>query len=138
MSISPSIASASTTSAPRFPTNVSDRRRSRRPVASDRRYDTRVNVDLLINRFLNGHPYMCRMTNISRTGARLVPILEPAMRDAPRFVGLQFQLPGRDEIVTASGEMILEGAPANRAVGVRFTNLPPDSAWAIEAFLKAA
>jgi hypothetical protein len=125
--------------ASRLATNVSDRRRSRRPVASDRRYDTRVKVDLLINRFLNGHPYMCRMTNISRTGARLVPILEPAMRDAPRFVGLQFQLPGRDEIVTASGEMILEGGPANRvAVGVRFTNLPADAAWAIEAFLKAA
>jgi hypothetical protein len=125
----------------RLPANesakVSDRRRARRPVASDRRYDTRMKVDLLVNRFLNGHPYMCRMTNISRTGARLIPILEPAMRDAPRFVGLQFQLPGRDEIVTASGEMIASAPVTGRAVGVRFTNLPPDSAWAIEAFLQS-
>jgi len=116
---------------------VSDRRRARRPAASDRRYDTRVRVDLLVNRFLNGHPYMCRMTDLSRTGARLVPILEPEARQALRFVGLQFQLPGRDDILTASGEMVSAdpGREASRAVGVRFSNLPPDCAWAIEAFL---
>jgi PilZ domain len=114
----------------------SDRRRARRPAASDRRHHSRVKLDVLVNRFLNGHPYMCRMTDISRTGARLVPILEPKVREAPRFVGLQFQLPGRDEILTASGELISEGEPS-RAVGVRFSNLPPDSAWAIEAFLSA-
>jgi hypothetical protein len=116
---------------------VSDRRRASRPAASDRRYHTRVKVDLLVNRFLNGHPYMCRMTDLSRTGARLIPILEPQAREAPRFVGLQFQLPGRDDILTASGEMTSAdpGQATSRAVGVRFSNLPPDSAWAIEAFL---
>jgi hypothetical protein len=101
---------------------------------NDRRHDPRAKVDLLINRFLDGHPYMCRMTDISRTGARLVPILEP--QRAPRFMGLQFQLPGADTIVTASGEAVTgEGATT---VGIRFTNLPPDSAWAIESFLKAS
>ena len=103
-------------------------------VQDDRRQDRRAKVDLLINRFLDGHPYMCRMTDISRTGARLVPILEP--QRAPRFMGLQFQLPGTEAIVTAAGEAVsTEGA---RTVGIRFTNLPPDSAWAIEAFLKAS
>jgi PilZ domain len=115
---------------------ILDRRQNRRPAASDRRGFGRVGTDLLVNRFLNGHPYMCRMTDISRTGARLVPILEPSASRSPRFMGLQFQLPGGDEILTASGEMItLEDG---RGVGVRFTNLPPESAWAIEAFLKAA
>src|SRR5262245_31017785 len=117
--------------------HVSDRRRARRNTsagASDRRYHTRIKLDLLVNRFLNGHPYMCRMTDISRTGARLVPILEPALRETPRFVGLQFQLPGQGEILTASGEMV-SGCDdqGRRAVGVRFTNLPPDAAWAIES-----
>ena len=118
-------------------TNVSDRRRARRTAGADRRYHTRVKLDLLVNRFLNGHPYMCRMTDLSRTGARLVPILEPSLKSSPRFVGLQFQLPGREEILTASVETV--AIPGNvRDVGVRFTNLPPDSAWAIEAFLAAA
>ena len=52
-------------------------------------------------------------------------------------MGLQFQLPDRDEILTASGETITARRQAS-TVGVRFTNLPPDSAWAIESFLKAA
>jgi PilZ domain len=115
---------------------VLDRRNSRRSTASDRRNFKRVGTDLLVNRFLNGHPYMCRMTDISRTGARLVPLIEPDSSRAPRFMGLQFQLPGGEEILTASGEMV--ALPGGKSVGVRFTNLPPQSAWAIEAFLKAA
>jgi hypothetical protein len=115
---------------------VLDRRHERRTTASDRRTFERVGTDLYVNRFLNGHPYMCRMTDLSRTGARLIPLLEPTAQRAPRFMGLQFQLPGQDEILTASGEtMSLDGG---KSVGIRFTNLPPQSAWAIEAFLKAA
>jgi PilZ domain len=115
---------------------VLDRRNERRTTASDRRTFGRVGTDLYVNRFLNGHPYMCRMTDISRTGARLMPLLEPSATEAPRFMGLQFQLPGQEEILTASGETVsLDGG---RTVGIRFTNLPPQSAWAIEAFLKAA
>src|SRR5213592_2513450 len=36
--------------------------------ATDRRGEGRRSVDLLINRFLNGYPYLCRATDISRTG----------------------------------------------------------------------
>ena len=125
-------------------TRVLDRRSERRSTAgstaSDRRGFGRVGTDLLVNRFLNGHPYMCRMTDISRTGARLMPLLEPHTNGAPRFMGLQFQLPGQEEILTASGETVSlqDGDHAGKTVGIRFTNLPPQSAWAIEAFLKAA
>ena len=48
-----------------------DRRSERRATAADRRTFDRIGTDLLVNRFVNGHPYMCRMTDISRTGARL-------------------------------------------------------------------
>jgi len=70
----------------------------------DRRGERRRKVDLLVNRFLNGYPYLCRATNISRTGIRVVPLGEPAA--TTRFMGLQFQLPGSEEIVTASGEAV--------------------------------
>jgi len=120
--------------------HVLDRRNDQRASASDRRGFGRVGTDLLVNRFLNGHPYMCLMTDISRTGARLVPLLEPESTRAPRFMGLQFQLPGQSEVLTASGETIsLQNDESDgTSVGVKFTNLPPQSAWAIEAFLKAA
>jgi hypothetical protein len=126
-------------------TRVLDRRNERRSTASDRRSFARIGTDLYVNRFLNGHPYMCLMTDISRSGARLVPLLEPTAKGAPRFMGLQFQLPGQDEIVTASGEAMSDDAMAlpaadgeRKSVGIRFTNLPPAAAFAIEAFLKAA
>ncbi len=109
-----------------------DRRRTLRSGASNRRFDERVPLDCFINRFIDGQPYMCRMVDISRTGARLVPMIEPDPSKAPEFMGLQFQLPDRDDVITASGEAITR---EGRAVGVRFTNLPPDAAWAIESFL---
>jgi hypothetical protein len=98
----------------------------------DRRGEARRDVDLLINRFLNGYPYLCRATNISRTGIRVVPIHEPAV--ATQFMGLQFQLPGSEEIVTASGEAVF--ASSSRApVGIRFTCMPSASAEQIDRFV---
>jgi len=90
---------------------------------------------MFINRFLNGLPYMCRMVDISRTGIRLAPMIEPDGNLAPQYMGLQFQLPDRNDVLTASGVTITRGG---KTVGVRFTSLPPDSAWAIESFLSFA
>jgi hypothetical protein len=114
---------------------VLDRRQKGRHHGTDRRYNKRVKVDLFINRFLNGQPYMCRMMDISRTGIRLAPMIEPDGNLAPQYMGLQFQLPDRSDVLTASGVTITRD---NKTVGVRFTSLPPDSAWAIESFLSFA
>jgi hypothetical protein len=103
---------------------------------NDRRESQRTKVDLLINRFLNGHPYMCRMTDISQSGLRIVPILEP--QGAPRFMGLQFQLPGANEIITASGEAVAANGATGGGVGVRFTSLPAASASIIAEFLQSS
>jgi hypothetical protein len=111
---------------------VLDRRQKGRHHGSDRRYNKRVKVDMFINRFVNGQPYMCRMVDISRTGIRLAPMIEPDGTQAPSYMGLQFQLPDRNDILTASGVAITRD---DKTVGVRFTSLPPDSAWAIESFL---
>ena len=114
----------------------------------DRRHQRRAKIDLFVNRFLNGHPYMCRMTDISATGARIIPINEPRIWPAPSHMGLQFQLPGRDEIVTASGVAVAGklgdkpgdklGESSGRSFGIRFTNMSPDSASAIAAFMNVA
>ena len=114
---------------------VLDRRQKGRHHGTDRRYNKRVKVDMFINRFLNGLPYMCRMVDISRTGIRLAPMIEPDGIEAPQYMGLQFQLPDRNDVLTASGMTITRN---DKTVGVRFTSLPPDSAWAIESFLSYA
>jgi hypothetical protein len=98
----------------------------------NRRTNARAKVDLLINRFLDGHPYLCRVTDISPTGMRLVPFLEP--QRTPRFMGLQFQLPGTDTVITASGEVV-NTCGADAGTGVRFTKLPPECASLIRTFV---
>ena len=98
----------------------------------DRRGERRRKVDLLVNRFLNGYPYLCRATNISRTGMRVVPLCEPA--GTVRFMCLQFQLPGSEEVLSASGEAVF-ASDSRGPVGIRFTRVPQASAEQIGRFV---
>jgi hypothetical protein len=66
------------------------------------------------------------------TGIRVVPFSEPA--GTARFMGLQFQLPGSEEVVTASGEAVF-GSGSRGPVGIRFTRVPPASAERIGRFV---
>jgi len=100
----------------------------------NRRTTQRAKVDLLVNRFLDGQPYVCRVTDLSTSGLRLVPLLEP--KGQHRFMGLQLQLPGSNVVVTASAEAV-NGLDGNTGTGVRFTNLPRESASALREFLAA-
>ena len=101
---------------------------------SERRTDPRREIDLLMNRFLNGYPYLCRASDISRTGMRIHPI--SGASSATRFVGLQFQLPGFADVITASGELVA-GPSSDGPCGVRFTRMPAVSAARIGRFLAA-
>lgn len=87
-----------------------------------------------MNRFLHGYPYLSRASDISRTGMRIHPI--SAARATTRFVGLQFQLPGCADTITASGEVVT-GSTEEGGYGVRFTRMPTISAARIGRFLAA-
>jgi len=100
----------------------------------NRRTSPRAKVDLLVNRFLDGQPHVCRVTDISVTGLRLQPLLEP--RASSRFMGLQFQLPDSGAIVTASAE-IVGGGETRDGIGVRFTRMGADSERALRRFIGA-
>ena len=101
-------------------------------LTSDRRHDRRAPIDVLANRFLDGYPYLCRATDISRSGLRLYRFNAP--NTPSRYVGLQFQLPGCDDVLTASGEIVSEDGDA-RTVGIRFTHLSAHAAAAIDRFM---
>ena len=101
---------------------------------TDRRLDSRASVDLYMNRYLDGEPYLCRATDISRSGMRLEPLHEP--EGAHRFMGLQFQLPGSDRVITASAEAV--SLPAGRGVGIRLTRIAPEHLAIIDRYAKAA
>lgn len=106
----------------------------KRPSTQERRADARREIDVLMNRFMSGYPYLCRASDISRTGMRIHPI--SGAGSATRFVGLQFQLPGLGEVITASGEIVSKSATGG-PLGVRFTRMPTVSAARISKFLAA-
>jgi len=106
----------------------------KKPSTHERRADARREIDVLMNRFLNGSPYLCRASDISRTGMRIHPI--SGAGSATRFVGLQFQLPGVGDVITAAGEIVSPGAGGG-PLGVRFTRMPTISAERIGRFLAA-
>lgn len=110
--------------------------------AEERRVQARKTLDMFLNRFVDGYPYLCRATDISATGMRLRALTEPN-RDQPlnpaspprsRFMGLQFQLPGTNEVLTASAEAVFKD-PERGEMGIRFTSLPRASREKLRRFL---
>jgi hypothetical protein len=85
-----------------------------------------------MNRFLDGHPYLSRASDISRTGMRVHPISMAG--STSRFIGLQFQLPGSSDVLTASGEVV-SSASEDGTVGIRFTRMPAISRECIGRYL---
>jgi hypothetical protein len=92
---------------------------------SEKRKNTRVPLDIYLNKYMGGVPYMARAADISQEGVSLARLIEPE-HDARR-VGLQFQLPGSEEVIYAEGEVVREWVEANprrhERSGVRFTLL---------------
>jgi hypothetical protein len=101
--------------------------------ASERRRCRRAPVDVFANRFQQGYPYLCRATDISRKGMRLRTFNEPQL-PASALSGLQFQLPGSAEVLTASAEVVFED-PASGVLGIRFLHLSKNAQAAIDGYL---
>jgi len=92
---------------------------------SDKRNSKRAPIDIYLNKYMGGVPYMNRASDISPEGLSLAQLIEPQHHG--RRVGLQFQLPGSEEVIYAEGEVVREWAELDTArrerSGVRFTLL---------------
>ncbi|MDY7231552.1 PilZ domain-containing protein [Hyalangium rubrum] len=92
---------------------------------SDKRKTKRAPIDIYLNKYMGGVPYMTRASDISPEGLSLAQLIEP--KHHARRVGLQFQLPGSEEVIYAEGEVVREWAELDTArrerSGVRFTLL---------------
>lgn len=64
---------------------------------NERRRNPRLNLDLFFNKFLNGHPYLCRTLDVSPTGLLAVTFTEP-MRQPDRFP-VELRLPNSSESI---------------------------------------
>ncbi len=103
---------------------------------SDKRKNGRVPLDIYLNKYVAGVPYMARTSNISKEGVSLAHLIEPDLNG--RRVGLQFQLPGSEEVIYAEGEIVREWASlsSNReGSGVKFTLLTERHRRLIEQYV---
>ncbi len=106
---------------------------------SDKRKNARVPLDIYLNKYMGGVPYLARAADISQEGLSLARLLEPE-QDARR-VGLQFQLPGSEEVIYAEGEVVRDWVELDskrrqsEASGVRFTLLTERHRRMIDAFV---
>lgn len=97
-----------------------------------RRRGSRVRVDILLNKYVRGRPYLCRASNLSRGGMLVHRIHEPRISETR--VGLQFQLPGDERVITCAGEITYEHG-WTQASGIRFTSVAPEHQALIDAYL---
>ncbi len=91
--------------------------------SDDQRVDFRVPVDILLNKYIKGRPFLARASNLSRHGILIHRLFEPENEE--RSVGLQFQLPGTDRVITCAGRVIYEHRwlPAS---GIALTHIAPE------------
>jgi hypothetical protein len=88
----------------------------------NQRKTSRVPLDIYLNKYVSGVPYMARTSDISPDGVSLAHLIEP--QASGKKVGLQFQLPGSEEVIYAEGEIVREWVSARaEGSGVKFTLL---------------
>ncbi len=104
---------------------------------SEQRHSRRVPLDVYLNKFIKGVPFMARARDISAEGIYLTQLIEPT--GTVQRVGLQFQLPGCNEIIYAEGEVVRDvEKEAARGHGVRFTLLTDYHRRLIERFIRGS
>jgi hypothetical protein len=105
-------------------------------MSSNKRRAGRAPLDVYLNKYLEGVPHMARSRDISPEGLRLARLLEPEFDG--RRVGLQFQLPGSDEVIYAEGEVVREWVGGRQeGSGVRFTLLTERHRRMIHSYVAA-
>ena len=105
------------------------------------RKSPRVTLDIFLNKFIEGTPYLCRTTDISAEGLYVGALIEPALlaaNETPgKTIGLQFQLPGTEEVIYAEGEIVRsQQRKRTRGFGVRFTHLARRHQMLIEGYVR--
>jgi hypothetical protein len=102
---------------------------------AEKRKRARAPLDVYLNKYMGGVPYMARGKDISREGVQLAHLIEPS--STQKKVGLQFQLPGCDEVIYAEGEVVREwvGSDDHDGSGVRFTLLTERHQRLIEEYV---
>lgn len=107
------------------------RRHTNGMVVEDRRSHPRRPVDLLLNKYVQGRPYVCRATDISPAGMQLQAIQEP--QSEVTHVSVQFELPGREAVINCTGRLVPR---EDGQTGLEFVQISPKNQQILESYLE--
>lgn len=101
-------------------------------MSMENRNTPRAPLDIYLNKYIRGMPFMTRAKDISVEGIYLTQLIEPI--DSDLRIGIQFQLPGEDEVIYAEGIAVREGESGQ---GILFTLLAPRHRQRIAAYVQS-
>jgi uncharacterized protein (TIGR02266 family) len=101
----------------------------------ERRGDARIPVEMWVEETTGSERYFRRAGNLSRGGLRLEHTIPLPVGTA---VNLTFTLPGDQQPITVSGEIVSATPPEDLRMGVKFTNVNDQARAQIDAFLSRA
>jgi hypothetical protein len=90
-------------------------------------------LNILLNKYIDGEPHVCRAVNVSRGGMLLYKVFEPDLNSSE--VSVEFQLPGSQRVLRADGVALAEHRWA-RAHGVRFTRMDSEDRALLDRYLR--
>jgi hypothetical protein len=103
----------------------------------NQRKSERVPCDIYLNKIIDEARHLAHAKNISPDGIWVSRVLEPRL-DAER-VGLEFQLPGDDEVIWAAGEVVRTQANVlgteEEGAAIRFTAMADRFRRMIEVYV---
>src|SRR5436305_14354073 len=70
------------------------------------RRERRMPLNILLNKYIDGEPHVCRAVNVSRGGMLLYKVFEPDLESSE--VSVEFQLPGCQRVLRADGVALAE------------------------------
>jgi hypothetical protein len=104
---------------------------------TDNRTARRAQLDIYLNKYVDGVPYLARASNISPTGLSVAHLIEP--HHSEKRVGVQFQLPGSGELIYAEGEVVRRWSGKKcKGSGIRFTLIAARHREMIHKFVERA
>jgi hypothetical protein len=98
----------------------------------ERRQTERKLFDVFFNKFLDGHPYLCRTLDISRSGLLCDVILQP--ENARVAFPLELELPGTARRLWVWGTRVRQ---AGAREAIRFVSLHADDRITLDRYLTA-
>lgn len=100
---------------------------------SERRVSSRQSIDFFFNKYLGGHPHLCRSVDLSSTGILADAINEPKI--GGESFPIELRLPGDSHTLWVWGRRVRQ---KGRRQAIHFVNLSEDDGRRISRYLQVA